>query len=91
MDEGFFAYHITSIDCDCDFDGMSYSIYDRLTHNEITSNEAILEITQGCFVSDDFKEFVHYANVLVMGDSDDGKYRLTYDRYTGIFDVWEIA
>lgn len=87
------AYHITTIGADgsdqeeADF---AYQIYDRLTHNEITVDEAIDLITNGDLTPDTEPETVS-RDTINFGTSSDGRYFLTYDQYVGAFDVWEHA
>lgn len=85
------AYHITTVgaeDSSQEEAGFAYQIYDRLTHNEMTADEAIRVITNGDLTPDTEPEVVP-RDVVTFGTSSDGRYFLTYDKYTGAFDVWE--
>ena len=68
----------------------AYSIYDGLTHNQITADQVIRELTGGNAVAESEPEVVP-RSALNFGMSKDGRYMLTYDQYTGAFDVWELA
>ena len=87
------AYHVTTVGADdssqeeADY---AYSIYDALTHNQMTADEAIKEITNGNLSVESQPEPIP-RQARNLGESDDGKYFLTYDQYTGAFDVWEKA
>lgn len=85
------AYHVATVGSDsssqeeADF---AYDIYDALTHNQMTADEAIQKITNGDMSADTEIEQVP-RSAHNFGTSKDGKYFLTYDQYTGAFDVWE--
>lgn len=83
------AYHVTTFGFDDDEADKAYSIYDRLTHNEINADDAIRLICEGDYTSDTEPEVIS-RDSLLFGRSNDDRYLLTYDRYTGAFDVWEI-
>lgn len=82
------AYYVTGTDAD--FDGhISYDIYDKLSHNEISIDDAIKEICNGS--PSDYGEGeleVVSRDAYIMGYSSDNKYFVTYDEYTGTIDVW---
>ena len=85
------AYHIATVgaeDSSQEEADFAYKIYDRLTHNEMTADEAIRAITNGDLTPDTEPEVVS-RDAVNFGTSNDGRYFLTYDRYTGTFDVWE--
>ena len=86
------AYHVTSIGDTEDQEGADYAyhIYDMLTHNEMTAEEAIYKITNGDMSADTEVEFVP-RSAHIWGHTKDGRYFLTYDQYVGAFDVWEKA
>ena len=86
------AYHIASIGDTEDQESAdaAYEIYDALTHNQMTAEEAIQEITNGDMSADGDVEVVP-RSAHNFGSSSDGRYFLTYDQYTGAFDVWEKA
>ena len=87
------AYHVMTVgadDSDQEEADFAYEIYDALTHNQMTADEAIKEITNGDLTADSDIEVVP-RSAHNFGYSDDGQYFLTYDQYTGAFDVWEVA
>ena len=87
------AYHVTTIgleDSSQEEADFAYEIYDALTHNQMTAEEAIQEITNGDMSADSDIEVVP-RSAHNFGYTDDGRYFLTYDQYTGAFDVWEVA
>ena len=86
------AYHIITRGCedsDQEEADFAYGIYDKLTHNEITTDEAIETLTGGDLTPEGYLETIS-RNTINFGTSEDGKYLLTYDQYTGAFDVWEL-
>lgn len=85
------AYHVATVGADGsdqDEADFAYEIYDMLTHNQMTADEAIREITGGVMTADREAEAVP-RSAHNFGFSRDGGYFLTYDQYTGAFDVWE--
>ena len=70
------AYHITTVgaeDSNQEEADFAYQIYDRLTHNEMTADEAIRAITNGDLTPDTEPEVVS-PDVLNFGTSSDGRY-----------------
>ena len=67
----------------------AYNYYDWLTHNQITADEVIQELTGGDAVAEAEPEVVP-RSAHCFGTSNDGRYMLTYDKFTGAFDVWEM-
>ena len=59
-------------------------------NGEMTADEAIQEITNGDLSAGGDIELVP-RSAHNFGYSEDGQYFLTYDQYTGAFDVWEVA
>ena len=88
------AYHVMTVgadDSDQEEADFAYEIYDALTHNQMTADEAIQEITNGDLSPDGVEIEVVPRSAHNFGYSDDGQYFLTYDQYTGALDVWEVA
>ena len=69
------AYHITTVGGD------------KLTHNEISVDEAIRMLANGNLESDTEPEPVPRSEI-TFGTNATGQYFLTYDKFTGAFDVW---
>lgn len=90
----FTGYHVCSLgdaDEQSEEQQMANHLYDSLTHNEITVGEAVSQILK--FVGDaypsDKQETVRRdRGTMIFGTDDDGEYCLTYDMYSGIFDVF---
>lgn len=89
-----YGYHVLTFGgdgmCDQEEADEAYSIYDGLTHNQLTADEVIQELSGGDLVSDSEPEVIS-RGCHVFGKSNDGRYMLTYDTYTGAFDIWEVA
>ncbi len=84
------AYHIITVggdDSDQAEADFAYEIYDKLTHNEITVDKAIWKLTNGNLETDTEPEAVP-RSAIEFGTNTTGKYFLTYDKFTGAFDVW---
>ena len=84
------AYHVITVggdDSDQAEADFAYEIYDKLTHNEISVDEAIWKITNGNLETDTEPEAVP-RSAIEFGTNTTGKYFLTYDKFTGAFDVW---
>lgn len=84
------AYHVITVggdDSDQAEADFAYEIYDKLTHNEISVDEAIWEITNGSLETDMEPEAVP-RSAIAFGTNATGKYFLTYDKFTGALDVW---
>lgn len=84
------AYHVITVggdDSDQAEADFAYEIYDKLTHNEISVDEAIWKITNGNLETDTEPETVP-RSAIEFGTNTTGKYFLTYDKFTGAFDVW---
>ena len=85
------AYYVTGTDSEFDGD-LSYDIYDGLSHNEMSIDDAIKEICNGS--PSDYGEGEIETlprDVHIMGYSSDNRYFVTCERYTGILDVWRKA
>ena len=85
------AYHIATLgayDSSQEEADFAYQLYDGLTHNEINVDEAIHLITNGDLTPDTEPEVVSRDSIN-FGTSSDGRYFITYDKYTGALDVWE--
>lgn len=69
----------------------AYSLYDKFSHKEIDADDLIKTINDECFVNKgDELETIHKANVLVLGYSKDKKFFVTYDKFSGALDTWEV-
>lgn len=84
------AYHVVTVggdDSDQAEADFAYEIYDKLTHNEISVDKAMWELTNGNLEADTEPEAVP-RSAIEFGTNTTGKYFLTYDKFTGAFDVW---
>lgn len=67
----------------------AYHLYDLLSHNECDVDKAINYIQKYGYEDSAMEQEVIPRDSYIFGYSGDGKYILTYDTYTGAFDVWE--
>ena len=84
------SYHVITVggdDSDQAEADFAYEIYDKLTHNEISVDEAIWKITNGNLETATEPEAVP-RSAIEFGTNTTGKYFLTYDKFTGALDVW---
>lgn len=91
MEREILAYHVCTYGGEEQQDAENaYHLYDMISHNEISTNDAILKCIEesGDELNAD-KEIIPDC-CIIYGKSDDGKYILTYDEFTGDFDVWEV-
>ena len=69
----------------------AYHLYDLLSHNEYNVDEAIKYIQKYGYEDSAMEQEAIPRDSHIFGRSSDGKYILTYDTYTGAFDVWKSA
>ena len=79
-----YGYYVATLEGDED---EAYSLYDKLTHNEITVSDAITFITNGDYSRDNQSEPINPKSIFGKSNG----YILTYDTYSGTFDVFEEA
>lgn len=85
---GFYVCSIGADEVDEEGANKAYEIYDGLSHNQMTAEEAIQEILEftGSDGSCDMEDEIIPRSVRIYGETE--QYILGYDSYTGAFDIW---
>lgn len=85
---GFYVCSIGADEEDVEGANKAYEIYDWLSHNQMTAEEAIQEILDftGSDGSCDMEDEIIPRSVHIYGETE--QYILGYDSYTGAFDIW---